>query len=161
MKVISNALNGGLIPDKYGKRGDKKNSCDIPDLSIPFTIVDTPEGTVSYAIVLDDADAVPVCGFVWIHWIAANICSTDIPEGDSRNADYPQGINSWYGSHGKEGSYGYGGMTPPDAPHTYSLKVYALDTKLDLQDGFFYNELLRAMKGHILDTAEIVGVYNN
>ena len=161
MKIISSAMNGGLIPEKYGKFSSEKNKYGIPSLSVPFTVEDAPEGTVSYALVLDDADAVPVCGFVWIHWIAADITDPEVPEGASYNADFVQGTNSLVGENGKEGAFGYGGMAPPDAPHTYTLKVYALDCKLGLEDGFYYNELLHAMKGHVLATAEVEGVYNN
>lgn len=161
MKIRSEAMNGGEIPARFGKYGTEKNSYGIPSISIPFTIEDAPEGTKSYALVLDDADAVPVCGFVWIHWIAANIKKTEIPENDSQNADYVQGTNSWLQTYGKAGAVGYGGMTPPDAPHTYTLRVYALDTVLDLKEGFFLNELLHGMKGHVLGTAEAEGFYQN
>ncbi len=161
MKIISSAMNGGQIPEKYGKYSDILNDCDIPVLSVPFTVEDAPEGTVSYALVLDDVDAVPVCGFVWIHWIAADIMDSVVPEGASQNAEFPQGINSLVGSLGREKSVGYGGMAPPDAPHTYALHVYALDCKLGLSDGFYYNELVHAMKGHILAEACAEGIYNN
>lgn len=161
MRIISEVMNGGEIPIRFGKYGTEKNAYGIPCVSIPFSIADAPEGTVSYALILDDADAVPVCGFTWIHWIAANIKKTVIPENDSADADYVQGINSWLQTYGKDGSVGYGGMTPPDAPHSYTLKVFALDTELDLQEGFFLNELMHAMKGHILAEAEVEGIYRN
>lgn len=161
MKIISEAMNGGIIPDKYGKRGDAKDSFGNPCLSVPFRIEDAPAGTVSYALVLDDIDSVPVCGFVWIHWIAANIKETDIFEGASKDADFVQGVNSCFGSNGRENSIGYIGMAPPNAPHIYTLKVYALDTELDLEEGFFYNELMHAMEGHVLAVAEAPGTYDN
>ena len=161
MKIISSALNGGIIPERFGKYGDMKNDFDVPVLSVPFRIEDAPAGTVSFALVLDDVDSVPVCGFVWIHWIAADITACEVPEGAGLHADFAQGINSWVGSNGKEGAIGYGGMTPPDAPHTYTLRVYALDCKLGLKDGFYYNELVHAMKGHILAVDEAEGTYNN
>lgn len=161
MKIVSDVLNGGQIPVRFGKYGTVKNSYDVPSVSVPFEIVDAPAETVSFALVLDDVDAVPVCGFTWIHWIAANIKKTELPEDDSRKADYVQGTNSWFGTNGKDGSFGYGGMTPPDAPHVYTLKVYALDCELDLKDGFFLNELVHAMKGHVLDVAEAEGIYKN
>ena len=50
-------------------------------------------------------------------------------------------------------------MAPPDKPHIYDLKVYALDTLLPLENGFFYNELCRAMEGHILAEAVLSGIY--
>lgn len=161
MKIVSEAMNGGNIPARFGKHGDVKNDYGVPSISVPFEIVDAPEGTVSFALVLDDVDAVPVCGFAWIHWIAANIKKTSVPENDSVIADYPQGINSWLQTYGKEGAKGYGGMTPPDAPHVYSLKVYALDCEIDINDGFFLNEMVHKMKGHVLATAEAEGIYEN
>ena len=161
MRIVSTVLNGGEIPAKYGKHGDTKNDFGVPSISVPFEIQDAPEGTVCYALVLDDVDAVPVCGFTWIHWVAANIKKSVVPENDSVNADYPQGVNSWLQTYGKQGAVGYGGMTPPDAPHTYTLKVYALDAELPLENGFYLNELMHAMKGHILAQAEAEGVYNN
>lgn len=161
MKIISEVMNGGEIPARFGKHGTEKNSYGVPSVSIPFRIEDAPEGTKSFALVLDDVDAVPVCGFTWIHWIAANIKKADMPENDSIHADYVQGINSWLATYGKDGSTGYGGMTPPDAPHIYTLRVYALDTELDLAEGFYLNELIHAMKGHVLAVAEAEGIYKN
>ncbi|MBQ6386496.1 MAG: YbhB/YbcL family Raf kinase inhibitor-like protein [Lachnospiraceae bacterium] len=161
MRIVSEVMNGGEIPARFGKYGTQNNSFGVPSCSVPFEIEDAPEGTKSFAVVLDDVDSVPVCGFVWLHWIAANIKKTRVPENDSVNADYVQGTNSWLGTYGKEGSAGYGGMTPPDRPHVYTLKVYALDTELDLEDGFFYNALVHAMKGHVLASAEAEGTYRN
>lgn len=161
MIIVSDVMNGGVIPAKYGKYGTEMNNYGIPSISVPFSVKDVPEGTVCFALILDDVDAVPVCGFTWIHWVAANIRKNDVPENDSVHADYVQGTNSWYQSNGKAGAFGYGGMTPPDAPHTYTLRVYALDKELDLQDGFFLNEMVHAMKGHVLAVAETEGVYKN
>ncbi len=44
---------------------------------------------------------------------------------------------------------------PPDKTHYYTLTVYALDTKLDLKDGYWLNDFLRKMEGHIVDSATI------
>lgn len=59
--------------------------------------------------------------------------------------DFVQGVNSWIsmqdGNQSKELSSFYGGMAPPDAPHLYEIHGYALDTVLDLENGFLYNEL--------------------
>lgn len=161
MRVVSEAMNGGKIPDRFGKRGSQIDEAGIPTCSIPVEISEAPEKTVSFALILEDKDAVPVCGFTWIHWIAANITRKVLKENDSLTADdYVQGVNSWFGSCGKEKAIGYGGMTPPDAPHRYELYVFALDKKLDLQKGFFINELYREMEGHILAQERLTGVYD-
>ncbi len=90
-------------------------------------------------------------GFVWIHWLAANITRTEIRENESQTAtDFIQGRNSWTsiqgGGQSAELSSYYGGMTPPDGPHMYELHVYALDQMLDLEKGFLLNELYRKME---------------
>lgn len=162
MKVICEAMNGGIIPDKYGKRGTDFNGFGVPSRSVPVRIEAVPEGTVTFALIMEDKDAAPVCGFSWIHWLAADITKATIEENDSAQAvDYVQGINSWYGTYGREGAIGYGGMTPPNAPHMYELHVFALDKKLELENGFFINELYHAMSGHILEHVTLTGIYPN
>lgn len=162
MKVISEAMNGGMIPDRFGKRGTDVSEFGVPNRSVPIKIEEAPEGTVTYALLLEDKDAAPVCGFSWIHWIAANIHKNVIEENDSAKAeDYVQGVNSWFGTYGRGGSIGYGGMTPPDRPHTYELHVFALDKELKLESGFFINDLYREMEGHILAHERLTGIYSN
>lgn len=166
MKVSSYGIVNGVIEEKYGKRGTQFNQGGMPTYSLPVLIEDAPKGTVSYAVFLEDKDAVPVCGFSWIHWTAANITKTELAKNESITAtDYVQGTNSWSGPLGGNQSISetscYGGMAPPDAPHVYELHVFALDTILDLQNGFYMNELFKAMEGHILDHATIKGSYAN
>jgi hypothetical protein len=50
------------------------------------------------------------------------------------------------------------GPCPPDKSHRYFFKLYALDTKLE---GPFKNkaELVKAMEGHIIQQAELMGNY--
>ena len=95
----------------------------MPSRSIPFSISDAPAGTQSYAVVLDDKDAVTAAGFVWIHWLIADLTATSVPENDSIAAQgYTQGANSWASVLGElsiaEAS-AYGGMVPPNYPHRY------------------------------------------
>lgn len=54
----------------------------------------------------------------------------------------------------------YGGMCPPDAPHLYELTAYALDTRLDLENGFMLNELFHQMDGHVLAHATLKALYD-
>ena len=85
-------------------------------------------------------------------------------ENESQTAtDFVQGANSWASALGKfdiKEASAYGGMAPPNSNHRYELYVYALDTKLNLPQGFRFNELHYAMQGHILDQAYLVGWYN-
>ncbi|MEF9946430.1 MAG: YbhB/YbcL family Raf kinase inhibitor-like protein [Lachnospiraceae bacterium] len=165
MKVYSSGIVDGVFNDKYGKRGTNFSEGGIPTCSIPVRIEDAPVGTVCYALVLEDKDAYPVSGgFAWIHWLAANITRTELLENESQTAtDFVQGANSWTsmqgGGQSVELSSFYGGMCPPDAPHLYELHVYALDSLLDLNNGFLFNELHRKMDGHILSQYTLKGLY--
>ena len=176
MKITSSAIVDGVIRDKYGKRGQAfknkvgeiKQEFDhgyMPINSIPIKIEAAPENTVSYCIFIEDRDAIPVCGFSWIHWAVANLTKNEIKENESIAAmDFIQGVNSWYGAvygFDRENAIGYGGMTPPDRIHKYHITVYAIDTKLDLQDRFFVNELFKAMDGHIIEQETISATYDN
>jgi Raf kinase inhibitor-like YbhB/YbcL family protein len=155
MKVISDGIQNGFFKDCYGKFGMQFKK-DMPTYSIPFSIQDAPKETRSFVVVLDDADAIPVAGFVWIHWLIANLKQTDVPENVSVAdiVDFVQGQNSW-------GENLYGGMAPPNCTHVYDLKVYALDTVLSLRDGFTYDELKLSMEGHVLAEASLSGKYRH
>lgn len=163
MKVTSDGIRDGIIEDRYGKRGVQSTAFGMPTCSIPLRIENPPIDTVSFTLVLEDKDAVPVCGFSWIHWIAANIRRSEMMENESVDAkDFIQGINSWISEgHAPSDVCCYGGMSPPDAPHVYELHVFALDKVLDLEKGFYMNELFKAMEGHILSQVTIKGIYIN
>ena len=167
MIVTSKGIVNGKIDPKYGKHGSQFNENGMPSYSLPFQIEGAPQGTVSYALVMEDKDAYPVSGgFVWIHWLAADILRTQVEENESQTAkDFVQGANSWTSMQGGQQSRAlssfYGGMAPPDAPHMYELHVFALDTKLNLQPGFLLNELYKKMDGHILAQYTLKGLYDN
>lgn len=164
MKVISSAIVNGAFEDKYGKRGSQFSPNGMPTYSIPFEISDAPFGTKSFAVVLEDKDAITASGFVWIHWLIANLERTSVAENESQSAvDFVQGANSWasvLGNFSIEEASAYGGMAPPNCLHRYELIVYALDCKLDLPKGFRFNDLHFAMQGHILDQAVVMGTYD-
>lgn len=169
MKVSSNGITNGVIEDKYGMRGPL-NEFEVPTYSLPLKIEGAPEGTVSFALVLEDKDDFPSNGgysggFSWIHWTAANIQKNELQENESMTAtDFVQGVNSWISPQGgklpREKCSFYGGPAP-DGPHVYELHVYAVDTLLDLENGFNYNVLYRQMDGHILDQFTLKGSYSN
>ena len=155
MKVTSLGIKNGIIEDKYGKFG-KDFISDMPSFSLPFEIEDYPKETVSFAVILDDKDSIPVCGFVWVHWLIANLKKDFVIAGESSNinAEFVQGNNSW-------NMPLYGGMAPPDKDHIYDLTVYALDEELNLQKGFSLMEMETQMKGHILDSFCLKGLYRS
>lgn len=154
MLILCDGIQNGIIADKYGKRGNQFKG-SMPTYSLGFRMQDIPNGTVSFAFILDDPDSVPVAGFKWIHWLGANLCKDGIPDNESISTlIFVQGKNSW-------GQNMYGGMAPPNCPHTYILRVFALDCLLNLKNGFSVEDLQREMSGHVLDSAFIEGIYSN
>ncbi|TCJ93967.1 hypothetical protein EV694_2201 [Volucribacter psittacicida] len=164
MQVTTSAINHGYFADKYGKRGEQFSPNGMPTYSIPFEILNPPENTQSFAVVLEDKDAITASGFVWTHWLIANLQRTSVKENESQQAtDYVQGANSWASVLGKfdlKEASAYGGMAPPNCEHRYELIVYALDCKLELATGFRFNDLHFAMQGHILAQASVMGKYD-
>lgn len=139
--------HGAMIPKEY--------TCDGKDISPPLSWSDPPEKTQSFALIMDDPDA-PMG--TWVHWVIYNIPATarGLPGGVPKDADLPdgsrQGRNSWR-------KIGYGGPCPPSGTHRYFFKLYALDIVLTLASGATKDELLKAMEGHILANAELMGRY--
>ncbi|MGL4669632.1 MAG: YbhB/YbcL family Raf kinase inhibitor-like protein [Methanobacteriaceae archaeon] len=147
MEIKSSGISNGKISEKYGMYGvvDKKG---IPKISIPIEVKKAPKNTKYYAIYMYDNN-VP-----WVHWLAVNYNSKNFKADASRkNAkSMIQGKNSF-------GKVGYGGPTPPDKTHTYTIKVYALKSKVKLSNGFSYKQFNKAIKGKILSTKTIKGKY--
>ncbi|NGJ56384.1 diaminopimelate decarboxylase [Staphylococcus aureus] len=113
---------------------------------------------------LIDYDAIPVCGFAWIHWSVANVSvsgnSISIKADLSRTkGDYVQGKNSFtsgvLAEDFSEIENHYVGPTPPDQDHQYELTVYALDHSLNLKNGFYLNEFLKEVNQHKIDQTSI------
>lgn len=166
VRISSDGIRDGIIDARFGINGSD-NVAGIPMRSLPVKIESAPENSVSFALTLLDYDAIPVTGFCWIHWLAANIIRRELPENASvaDSSDFVQGMNSWgapllgRNAVSRAAASVYGGMVPPNAPHRYHLTVYALDTMLPLEDGFAMNELLNAMSGRLLGSAAISGIY--
>lgn len=161
---LSVPLENGYLADKYGKYASGADVvAGYPKTSFPITIEDAPAGTQSFALWLIDFDAVPVSGFPWIHWVAANIPGDTvlIPENASRSGVLPmiQGNNSAAGhmvnNQDTAINQGYIGPQPPNGDHAYTLTVFALDATLPLQNGFWLNDSRHAMAGHILAQAHL------
>ena len=162
MEITSTGINNGRIADRFGSKGTQFTPNGIPSYSIPFHIFKSPIKTISFAVVFDDDDSIQACGFTWIHWTICNLRKPELKENDSINGKgFIQGVNTWHVGSGLsiEESTGYGGCDPPDNKHTYRLKVFALDTMLDLEKGFTIEELMQAMNDHVITTAQITGTY--
>ena len=141
----------GAIPMKY--------TCDGEDVSPPLRWSGLPQGSQSLALIVDDPDAPDPAApkMVWVHWVLYNIPTTasELPENVTAAklpAGTREGLNDWKRT-------GYGGPCPPKGRHRYFHKLYALDAVLDDLDKPNKDQLLKAMQGHILEQAELIGTY--
>ena len=140
--------SGGDIPVKY--------TCDGADLSPPLSWTDPPAKTKGFALVADDPDAP---GGTWVHWVLYGLAAglRELPEGVPARESLPgigtQGVNDFR-------KVGYGGPCPPRGPaHRYFFRLYALDIELTLPARKTKAELLKAIEGHRLGQAELMGRY--
>ncbi len=140
--------DGSYIPSRY--------TCTSYDYSPPLKWYDIPEGTKSFVVICDDPDA-PFK--VWVHWVIFNIpknvnhLEENIPKVGLLSSGAVQGVNDF-------GKIGYGGPCPPPGkPHRYFFKLYAVDTMLNLRAGATKGEVLKAIKGHVLGEAQLIGLY--
>jgi len=131
-------------------------SCDGRNISPELSWSGAPAGTKSFALVMHDPDA-PVAGG-YTHWLVYNIPAivSQIAENAPSQDRLPGG-----GMQGKNdsGSYGYTGPCPPSGTHRYYFRLYALDTELDPRAGASKAALEKAMQGHALAQAELLGRY--
>jgi Raf kinase inhibitor-like YbhB/YbcL family protein len=132
---------GGPIPRRY--------TCDGNNVSPPLRWTAPPGGTRGFALRLDDPDAP---GGTFTHWTLWGLpVSTRTVGVDVRWA--LQGRNTF-------GEIGYGGPCPPPGTrHHYVFRVYALDRRLPLRRGASVPRFSAALRGHVLATARITGVY--
>jgi Raf kinase inhibitor-like YbhB/YbcL family protein len=151
--LTSPAFNpGAVVPRRHTGDGE--------DLSPALAWSGLPPETRELAIIVDDPDA--PSPEPWVHWVIARVPATEtgIAEGvpPKPSPSFPpgslQGKNSW-------GTVGYRGPAPPrgHGVHHYHFRLYALDGAVNVSSGFDKSGLLRAMKGHILGEADLVGTY--
>jgi Raf kinase inhibitor-like YbhB/YbcL family protein len=122
-------------------------TCDGEDINPSLVIEDIPKEAKSLALIVDDPDA-PMG--TWVHWVVYDIPVTNRIEQNSIPGK--QGINDFRRKD-------YGGPCPPSGTHRYFFKIYALDRIFNLKEGISKEALEEVMLGHILDKAELVGLY--
>jgi Raf kinase inhibitor-like YbhB/YbcL family protein len=141
--------NNGEIP--------RKHTCQGEDISPQLGWSNLPEGTRSLVLIVDDPDAPDPRApkMTWVHWVLYNIPPTTTGLGEDAAklpASYSEGRNDW-------GRTGYGGPCPPIGRHRYFHKLYALDVVLSGLDTPTKAELEKAMEGHVLEQAVLIGTY--
>lgn len=140
--------NGSPIPKQF--------TADGQDVSPPLKWSDPPPGTHSLALICEDPDAPRR---VFTHWVLFNLPATErelsehVPTEKTLPNGTRQGVNDMI-------KIGYAGPAPPAGkPHRYYFKLFALDRSLDLEAGATKEQLLDAMKGHILAEGVWMGTY--
>jgi Raf kinase inhibitor-like YbhB/YbcL family protein len=147
MKIESPAFGSGEpIP--------RVHTCDGDDTSPDLSWRDVPEATEALALVVDDPDAP---AGTWVHWLIWNVPATagGMPGGvgsDGPPSGGVQGANSW-------GNARWQGPCPPEGTHRYYFRLFALDCSLALPAGASRGDLEKAMAGHVLAEAELMGRY--
>ena len=147
MDITSTAFaNDGSIPSQY--------TCEGKDVSPPLAFSGGPAAAKSLALIVDDPDAPDPAApkTTWVHWVVYDLppSTTSIAEATSSKGARV-GANDW-----KKKSWG--GPCPPIGRHRYFFKLYALDTTIG-KDGLDKPALEKAMKGHVLAQAQLVGTY--
>jgi Raf kinase inhibitor-like YbhB/YbcL family protein len=141
----------GKIPRRY--------TCEGDDVSPPLAWSREPEDTQSLVLIVDDPDVPDPKNprRTWVHWVlydippavgglSEDVSPLDLPPGTH------EGLNDWERT-------GYGGPCPPIGRHRYFHKLYALDTELGNLGHATKDDVERAMKGHILAEAVLMGTY--
>ena len=142
---------GGSIPTRCTGEGR--------DESPPLSWQGAPKETKAFALVVDDPDVPDPAApkRTWVHWVVSDMpaSTSSLPEGASGKA-MPTGSHEGAND---GGDTGYSGPYPPRGRHRYFFKLYALDAPTGLSEGHTKAELLKAIEGHVLDQAELIGTY--
>ena len=154
MKLISPAFeHNGSIPSRH--------TCDGNDVSPALEWSDAPPGTQSFVLIVDDPDAPDPAApkMTWVHWVLYNLPATAVGLAEGvQKAALPmgthEGLNDW-----KRTSYG--GPCPPIGRHRYFHKLYALDVMLPNLGTPTKAAVERAMQGHVIAEAVLVGTYQH
>jgi len=150
----SSFTDGGIIPDKYTQA--------VPaPVSPALAWTNTPAGTQSFALVVDDPDtALQHTTNEVLHWAAFNIpaTATSLPEGVPTEASLPDGTVQPLNTGKKNGFMGPGARG--NVYHHYTFQLYALDTKLNLGPDATRAQIMAAMDGHVLAKAVLVGRFH-
>ncbi|HEU4631517.1 MAG TPA: YbhB/YbcL family Raf kinase inhibitor-like protein [Gemmatimonadaceae bacterium] len=145
-------VDGGRIPARF--------TCEGVDTSPALAWSGAPQGTRSFALIVDDPDAPDPAKpqRTYVHWVLYNIPAeaTGLPEGatpEQLPAGTRHGRNDWNQAR-------YGGPCPPIGRHRYFFKLYALSAgELVGLDTPTKAEVERAIAGHVLEQATLMGTY--
>jgi Raf kinase inhibitor-like YbhB/YbcL family protein len=134
-------------------------TCEGKDISPALQWTGVPKGTVSFVLIVDDPDAPDPKApkMTWVHWVLYNlpVTTTGLKEAVDKKelpAGTLEGLNDWKRT-------GFGGPCPPIGRHRYFFKLYALDAVLPDLKTPTKAQVEKAMQGHILEQATLMGTY--
>jgi Raf kinase inhibitor-like YbhB/YbcL family protein len=140
------------LPQTYAASGK--------DISPKLFWSEGPAGTKSYVLLVEDPDGGGTTPIV--HWLAYNIPPVIHALTHSmRNIGDPASPLGMLQGWNDHGSVGYSGPRPPagaPAQH-YVFQVFALDTALRLKKNAYRDQVLKAMRGHVLAKGELIATY--
>lgn len=140
---------------KEGQRIPRGYTCDGANVSPPLEWSGMPANAKTLAIVCDDPDAP---SGTWVHWVLYDLPADNIGMVENMPATEKLAAGGFQGKN-DFGKIGYGGPCPPQGTHRYFFKLYALDSELPLKAGLRKADLLKAMEGHIVAQAQLIGTY--
>jgi len=134
-------------------------TCEGKDISPPLAWSGAPARTKSFVLIVDDPDAPDPAApkMTWVHWVLYDIpaSASSLPEAVKSSAlpaGTREGINDFKRTR-------YGGPCPPVGRHRYFHKLYALDTLLSDLNRPDKAAVEKAMQGHVLAEAALIGTY--
>lgn len=143
--------DGGEIPSQY--------TCEGADLSPPLAFSGVPASARSLALVVDDPDAPDPKAprMVFVHWVLHDLPpgTTGLAEGTTPKS-LPAGARTGQNDYRRTG---WNGPCPPIGRHRYFFKLYAVDTVLGDLGPVTKSRLLQAIKGHVVEEAQLMGTY--
>jgi Raf kinase inhibitor-like YbhB/YbcL family protein len=156
-RVMAFSLTSSAFQD--GAEIPSVHTCEGTDASPPLAWSGAPAGTKSFALIVDDPDAPDPDApkQTWVHWLVYNLppSSSGLP-GAVASRDLPSGTREGPNDFKRTG---YGGPCPPIGRHRYFFKLYALDTVLPDLGSPTKAKLEKALEGHVLGKAQIMGTY--
>ena len=153
MNITSSAFtNGEIIPARF--------TCQSDNVNPPLSVSDVPAAAAGLALIVDDPDSP---NGVFTHWLIWNLpaAAGEIAENYAGWTEGRRGLHDAGAINGVNdfGRVGYGGPCPSVGTHHYHFRLLALDRTTDLAVGADRAAFEAAINGHIIDQAEIVGLY--
>jgi Raf kinase inhibitor-like YbhB/YbcL family protein len=153
LELKSSSFSGDTILDAYSSCDGQRNISPQLSWSAP------PKGTQSFALVVIDRDS-PL-GWNFVHWVLYDVPADkrELPEAIAKQEQLRDGSRQGRNGYDKTG---YVGPCPPGhSPHHYVLTLFALDTRLNLPDGVTKKQVMKAIKGHVLASGQLISKFQH